>query len=57
MFFADLEVVVVGVLGKSTVEKGPREVIKGILLRLDAACHDLSVDMVHKAVVQMRLHG
>lgn len=51
-----LQVVVVGVLGHTTVEERPRQVIHGILLVLHSLGDNLGVEVVVEAVVQVRLH-
>lgn len=51
-----LQVVVVGVLGHTTVEERPCEVVHGVLLVLHRLGDDLCVEVVVEAVVQVRLH-
>ena len=55
--WACLQVVVVGVLGEAAVEEGPGEVVDGLLLGGDGACHDLGRHMVCQRVIQVALHG
>lgn len=51
-----MQVVVVGVLGHTAVEEGPRQVVHGILLVLHGLCDNLCVEVVVEAVIQVRLH-
>ncbi len=51
-----MQVVVVGVLGHSAVEERPCQVVHGVLLVLHSLGDDLSVEVVVKTVVQVRLH-
>lgn len=51
-----LQVVVVGVLGHTTVEECPCEVVHGVLLVLHRLGDDLCIEVVVEAVVQVRLH-
>lgn len=51
-----LQVVIVGVLCHAAVQKGPGEVVHGILLVLNGLGDNLSIEVVMHAVVQVRLH-
>ena len=51
------QVVVVGVLSHSSIDEGPGEVVHRILLVLNRLGHDLSVEVIVHAVVQMGLNG
>ena len=51
-----LEVVVVRVLGHPTIQERPGKVIHGILLVLNSLGHNLSIEVVVEAMVQMRFH-
>ena len=52
-----LEVVVVGILSQSTVEKRPRQIVYGILLVFDGSGHDLSCKVIAEKVIQVTLDG
>lgn len=51
-----LQVVVVGVLGHTAVEECPSQVVHSVLLVLHSLGHNLGIEVVMEAVVQMRLH-
>lgn len=51
-----LKVVVVGVLGHAAVEECPCQVVHSVLLVLHSLGDNLSIEVVVKAVIQMRLH-
>lgn len=55
--FLTLQIVVVGILGHAAVQKGPCQVVHSILFVLHRLGDDLSIEMVMKAVVQVRFHG
>ena len=50
-----LEVVVVWILCHSSVDEGPGEIVHCILLVLDGLCHNFSVEVIVKEVVEMGL--
>ena len=50
-----MQVVVVGVKSHSSVEKGPGEVVNGILLVLNCLGHHFCIEMVMEEVVQVGL--
>lgn len=56
MWFLTLQVVVVGVLGHAAIQKCPCHVVYSILFVLHCLGDDLSIEMVVKTVVQVRLH-
>lgn len=51
-----LQVVIVGVLGHTTVKECPRQVVHSVLLVLHRLGDNLSVEVVMEAVIQVRLH-
>lgn len=53
--FGTLQVVVVRVLSHTSIHKGPGEIVHSILLILYGLSHHLSVEMVVKELVQVRL--
>lgn len=53
--FLTLQIVVVWVLGHAAVQKRPCQVVHGILFVLHCLGDNLSVEMVVKTVVQVRL--
>lgn len=56
LWFITLQIVVVGVLGHSAIQKRPCQVVHSVLFVLHSLGDDLSVEMVVEAVVQVRLH-
>lgn len=56
LWFLTLQIVVVGVLVHSAVQKRPCQVVHGVLFVLNSLCDDLGIEMVMEAVVQVRLH-
>ena len=50
-----MQVVIVGVKSHSSVEKGPGEVVNGILLVLNCLGHHFCIEMVMEEVVQVGL--
>ena len=48
-----LKVVIVRVLRKPSVHKSPREIINSVLLVLNYANHNLSIEIIMKVVLQM----
>ncbi len=55
-WFRTLQVVVVGVLGHAAIQECPCHVVYSILFVLHRLGDDLSIEMVVKTVVQVRLH-
>ena len=51
-----LQVVVIGVLCHSAIQKGPGEVVHSILLVLNGLGDNLSIEVVMHTVVQVRLY-
>lgn len=51
-----LQVVIVGVLCHAAVQKGPGEVVHGVLLVLDGLGDNLCIEVVMHTVVQVRLY-